>query len=90
MDRKQIDAMKAISRAAAIARKFGLTESQINEAIKPGFKIDPIIEAGIRALNGQNRGSKAKSFVSFDSKFRSGPDGRGIFAILGGRSFCSH
>ena len=57
MDRKQIDAMKAISQAAAIARKVGLTESQINEAIKPGFKIDPIIEAGIRALSAGTRPS---------------------------------
>ena len=57
MDRKQIDAMKAISQVAAIARKVGLTESQINEAIKPGFKIDPIIEAGIRAFSADTRPS---------------------------------
>jgi len=57
MDRKQIGAMKALSQAATIARKVGLTESQINEAIKPGFKIDPIIEAGIRALSAETRPS---------------------------------
>jgi hypothetical protein len=50
MDKKQESAINALKRAALLARKAKLTESEIIEAIKA--RIDPTIRGGMSEFEG--------------------------------------